>query len=108
MPSACLRSLQYLPKIVTCDHGHGWKMWEATADAMGVHRSVDMAASTASATKAGEAVEAADVPVVPTATVGGAVSYTHLRAHETPEHLVCRLLLEKKKKNQVKYTNTPI
>src|SRR5665254_24644 len=28
------------------------------------------------------------------------VSYTHLRAHETPEHLVCRLLLEKKKKNQ--------
>ena len=25
------------------------------------------------------------------------VSYTHLRAHETPEHIVCRLLLEKKK-----------
>eukprot|EP00658_Telonema_sp_P-2_P066140 TRINITY_DN55230_c0_g1_i1.p1 TRINITY_DN55230_c0_g1~~TRINITY_DN55230_c0_g1_i1.p1 ORF type:complete len:374 (-),score=107.77 TRINITY_DN55230_c0_g1_i1:81-1202(-) len=31
-----------------------------------------------------------------------AVSYTHLRAHETPEHLVCRLLLEKKKKTTVK------
>eukprot|EP00658_Telonema_sp_P-2_P069382 TRINITY_DN58580_c0_g2_i1.p1 TRINITY_DN58580_c0_g2~~TRINITY_DN58580_c0_g2_i1.p1 ORF type:complete len:105 (-),score=20.70 TRINITY_DN58580_c0_g2_i1:84-398(-) len=30
--------------------------------------------------------------------VGASVSYTHLRAHETPEHLVCRLLLEKKKK----------
>eukprot|EP00658_Telonema_sp_P-2_P052647 TRINITY_DN40881_c0_g1_i1.p1 TRINITY_DN40881_c0_g1~~TRINITY_DN40881_c0_g1_i1.p1 ORF type:complete len:164 (+),score=90.44 TRINITY_DN40881_c0_g1_i1:84-575(+) len=29
---------------------------------------------------------------------GDAVSYTHLRAHETPEHLVCRLLLEKKKR----------
>src|SRR5678816_3992511 len=28
------------------------------------------------------------------------VSYTHLRAHETPEHLVCRLLLEKKKKKR--------
>eukprot|EP00658_Telonema_sp_P-2_P038496 TRINITY_DN27609_c0_g1_i2.p1 TRINITY_DN27609_c0_g1~~TRINITY_DN27609_c0_g1_i2.p1 ORF type:complete len:262 (+),score=37.49 TRINITY_DN27609_c0_g1_i2:213-998(+) len=28
---------------------------------------------------------------------GYSVSYTHLRAHETPEHLVCRLLLEKKK-----------
>ena len=28
---------------------------------------------------------------------GSSVSYTHLRAHETPEHLVCRLLLEKKK-----------
>eukprot|EP00658_Telonema_sp_P-2_P011443 TRINITY_DN14364_c0_g2_i1.p1 TRINITY_DN14364_c0_g2~~TRINITY_DN14364_c0_g2_i1.p1 ORF type:complete len:270 (-),score=79.56 TRINITY_DN14364_c0_g2_i1:101-910(-) len=30
------------------------------------------------------------------------VSYTHLRAHETPEHLVCRLLLEKKKKKNIK------
>src|SRR5674536_306058 len=30
-----------------------------------------------------------------------AVSYTHLRAHETPEHLVCRLLPEKK---NTKYT----
>ena len=30
----------------------------------------------------------------------GPVSYTHLRAHETVLDLVCRLLLEKKKKNQ--------
>ena len=29
---------------------------------------------------------------------GAAVSYTHLRAHETDSYLVCRLLLEKKKK----------
>src|SRR5674536_398857 len=29
------------------------------------------------------------------------VSYTHLRAHETPEHLVCRLLLEKKKTKHI-------
>ena len=29
-----------------------------------------------------------------------AVSYTHLQAHETPEHLVCRLLLEKKNNNR--------
>ena len=28
-----------------------------------------------------------------------AVSYTHLRAHETGRNLVCRLLLEKKKKS---------
>ena len=28
-----------------------------------------------------------------------AVSYTHLRAHETVLDLVCRLLLEKKKNN---------
>src|SRR5665254_5742 len=34
------------------------------------------------------------------------VSYTHLRAHETPEHLVCRLLLEKKKKNKMKKKKT--
>ena len=31
-----------------------------------------------------------------------AVSYTHLRAHETVLDLVCRLLLEKKKKKQSK------
>ena len=29
--------------------------------------------------------------------VAAAVSYTHLRAHETVLDLVCRLLLEKKK-----------
>eukprot|EP00831_Metopus_contortus_P056229 TRINITY_DN47956_c0_g1_i2.p1 TRINITY_DN47956_c0_g1~~TRINITY_DN47956_c0_g1_i2.p1 ORF type:complete len:152 (+),score=40.65 TRINITY_DN47956_c0_g1_i2:46-501(+) len=35
------------------------------------------------------------------------VSYTHLRAHETSLHLVCRLLLEKKKKtNKNRRSNT--
>ena len=29
-----------------------------------------------------------------------AVSYTHLRAHETDSYLVCRLLLEKKKNKE--------
>ena len=33
------------------------------------------------------------------------VSYTHLRAHETPEHLVCRLLLEKKKTAWLSFDN---
>src|SRR5450756_2899856 len=32
----------------------------------------------------------------------GSVSYTHLRAHETRHDLVCRLLLEKKKKKKIK------
>ena len=32
------------------------------------------------------------------------VSYTHLRAHETVLDLVCRLLLEKKKRHTTKYT----
>ena len=31
-----------------------------------------------------------------------AVSYTHLRAHETDSYLVCRLLLEKKNKTKRK------
>src|SRR5674536_396526 len=39
-------------------------------------------------------------PPVSLRAVGVSVSYTHLRAHETPEHLVCRLLLEKKKKKK--------
>ena len=33
------------------------------------------------------------------------VSYTHLRAHETPEHLVCRLLLEKHTSKILKTTS---
>ena len=36
---------------------------------------------------------------VPAARLDVAVSYTHLRAHETVLDLVCRLLLEKKKKD---------
>ena len=36
----------------------------------------------------------------------GAVSYTHLRAHETVLDLVCRLLLEKKKKKTTTHTRT--
>eukprot|EP00826_Nyctotherus_ovalis_P028620 TRINITY_DN22592_c0_g2_i1.p1 TRINITY_DN22592_c0_g2~~TRINITY_DN22592_c0_g2_i1.p1 ORF type:complete len:225 (-),score=69.45 TRINITY_DN22592_c0_g2_i1:6-680(-) len=35
-----------------------------------------------------------------------AVSYTHLRAHETSLHLVCRLLLEKKKKSSNQKSRT--
>src|SRR5665647_3794814 len=35
---------------------------------------------------------------VVTMCADAAVSYTHLRAHETDSYLVCRLLLEKKKK----------
>ena len=31
---------------------------------------------------------------------GKTVSYTHLRAHETKANIVCRLLLEKKKKQE--------
>src|SRR5678815_3483689 len=43
---------------------------------------------TKAAGKEEDEVKVADISMHP-------VSYTHLRAHETPEHLVCRLLLEK-------------
>ena len=43
--------------------------------------------------------------IVRAARVGiGAVSYTHLRAHETVLDLVCRLLLEKKKQHPTTHT----
>ena len=45
----------------------------------------------------GSPLEADALTVSPFLGVG-AVSYTHLRAHETRHDLVCRLLLEKKKK----------
>ena len=56
---------------------------------------------------AGEAVSAADVVLlflsdaeaIRTVLFDPAVSYTHLRAHETVLDLVCRLLLEKKKRH---------
>ena len=35
------------------------------------------------------------------------VPYTHIRAHETPEHLVCRLLLEKKKWRSLNHISEP-
>ena len=35
-----------------------------------------------------------------------AVSYTHLRAHETVLDIVCRLLLEKKKRKKMSLINT--
>ena len=38
--------------------------------------------------------------VLSASTTVNAVSYTHLRAHETVLDLVCRLLLEKKKKQK--------
>ena len=40
-----------------------------------------------------------NIVVLPTPV---AVSYTHLRAHETVLEIVCRLLHEKKKKNKNK------
>eukprot|EP00657_Telonema_sp_P-1_P011839 TRINITY_DN7497_c0_g1_i1.p1 TRINITY_DN7497_c0_g1~~TRINITY_DN7497_c0_g1_i1.p1 ORF type:complete len:109 (+),score=59.66 TRINITY_DN7497_c0_g1_i1:139-465(+) len=48
-----------------------------------------------------EAGEAYNVAAQAATKALKAVSYTHLRAHETVLDLVCRLLLEKKKKKTV-------
>ena len=45
-------------------------------------------------------VPAHGLPIVGTDRISMAVSYTHLRAHETVLDLVCRLLLEKKTQNR--------
>ena len=42
--------------------------------------------------------------IVEASRTARAVSYTHLRAHETDSYLVCRLLLEKKKKKNREYS----
>src|SRR5678816_3211509 len=44
-------------------------------------------------TQAGRQAVVVDVDAFALQNAYEAVSYTHLRAHETPEHLVCRLLL---------------
>ena len=49
------------------------------------------------------------VQLVQNVLMGGgvnAVSYTHLRAHETVLDLVCRLLLEKKKNNRHQHNSS--
>ena len=47
-----------------------------------------------------------DTAAVAASAGATAVSYTHLRAHETVLDLVCRLLLEKKKSNYTPIQNT--
>ena len=46
--------------------------------------------------KYAKSLEKLDAAFKDACTVAGAVSYTHLRAHETRSNLVCRLLLEKR------------
>src|SRR5665647_2756163 len=56
------------------------------------------------ALKVNSALELAGASVCVQQGTTTAVSYTHLRAHETDSYLVCRLLLEKKKKKRKQYT----
>ena len=48
--------------------------------------------------EAAKLLSSAKFPVILSGAGVVTVSYTHLRAHETKANLVCRLLLEKKKK----------
>mgnify|MGYP002683552914 CR=1 FL=1 len=78
----------------TVDHAVG--STEVHSSAAGAYVSVDSGATwqPLAGPAFPDARHAADLVTVP------AVSYTHLRAHETVLDLVCRLLLEKKNKKQ--------
>jgi hypothetical protein len=62
MPEGSVRTPSYLPRLITCDHSHGWRIWEPTLDAFAVHKSVDGTAGTRGPKE--EEIEAADVPLV--------------------------------------------
>ena len=83
-----------LPVILFCCSG-GARMQEGIISLMQM-------AKTAAAIRRHSDAGLLYIPVLTDPTTGGvtAVSYTHLRAHETDSYLVCRLLLEKKKNKQ--------
>src|SRR5678816_3368119 len=66
-------------------HGFPWRIAELTAASAAESCSFEVARKNCSAQRFGlvDWKQARSL---------GSVSYTHLRAHETPEHLVCRLL----------------
>ena len=76
----CIRdSIKDSPEVINSDpYGKGWMIKVEIIDAAELNDLLDASAYQA---------------------LIGPVSYTHLRAHETVLDIVCRLLLEKKKKN---------
>src|SRR5659263_745934 len=72
-----------------------------TANTIGkiAHGIDDTSVTTFAATAFGSGIP---IMIVPAMHGSMSVSYTHLRAHETRHDLVCRLLLEKKKKKNLK------
>src|SRR5664279_6004113 len=79
------------------------RLVRSALDLLGVHRLSGLentSRSSCSATRSKSCSETRHAASSPGADRLGAfvaVSYTHLRAHETASYLVCRLLLEKKK-----------
>src|SRR5665648_1055067 len=105
------RGKENSPDVDVGDHHHsfvpfftglvpGWCRVRAEASSpTGLVRSVQGSSALQSPTWSGFAVERAPWPARSSCSPGlGPVSYTHLRAHETRHELVCRLLLDKKKK----------
>eukprot|EP00658_Telonema_sp_P-2_P048025 TRINITY_DN36550_c0_g1_i2.p2 TRINITY_DN36550_c0_g1~~TRINITY_DN36550_c0_g1_i2.p2 ORF type:complete len:113 (-),score=24.28 TRINITY_DN36550_c0_g1_i2:49-387(-) len=84
---SCGTAVVVVVVMVESDTTSAWEVVVVEEDSGGERNSANLSDKS----KSTAATEGGVVDVV-------AVSYTHLRAHETPEHLVCRLLLEKKKK----------
>ena len=83
-----------------CDNGHFYD--ESRFDSCPYCQEGAGVGKTVAAGTVGKTVAAVPGGAAPEADRGKtvAVSYTHLRAHETGRNLVCRLLLEKKKKKK--------
>src|SRR5665648_871473 len=87
-----LACLPRLPVPVAVVRGYGLPAWVgATTLVVAVSYSGD---TEETLTCAAEGLERGCTPIC--IASGGALAYTHLRAHETRHDLVCRLLLEKK------------
>ena len=82
----------YAPTHLNPTYEYGVTFERGTAVTYGDRKQVFIS-GTASIDNRGEIVYPGDIVTV---------SYTHLRAHETGRNLVCRLLLEKKKKKKSK------
>eukprot|EP00658_Telonema_sp_P-2_P070168 TRINITY_DN5976_c0_g1_i1.p1 TRINITY_DN5976_c0_g1~~TRINITY_DN5976_c0_g1_i1.p1 ORF type:complete len:443 (-),score=147.71 TRINITY_DN5976_c0_g1_i1:79-1407(-) len=87
-----------LQKLIDANKGQKQKLYAAEQEAGRL--GVELKAAKEGRDKVAAELEGKEAEMEAANKKAEPVSYTHLRAHETPEHLVCRLLLEKKKKTK--------
>src|SRR5258708_10144519 len=80
-------------------------LFRSSTDEMVVHGCGDVQRDQCEKHERGQAVQGEDR--VRRSTVGGARSEEHTSELQSPDHLVCRLLLEKKKKRRIQQQQTP-